>query len=293
MPATDHKRMKGIGDDAPIEVVAQVKKIVDPVLQHAASVHQSLQDPGWRANELEVREVVERPAHRRLDQPGHVAEHGRLFELDHVPLSHPIRDVIVRHHATVVDESVPDQEFHRVRAQVPRRRAVTARMATGKFSDPLVGAHEPFFFLFTGKLGWRHVRPAMVPDLVAGVAYAPALIRIRRERMARDEPARLNPALLEQRQDPGRSDVGAELAARDRRGRGHAARNKPRHGVEIKRQTNDMSSHQNLVTNREDTRSPAIVQTRCARARAPPRDPRTRPSSPVSPPAEPARGHAR
>ena len=104
------------------------------------------------------------------------------------PFAHAIRRVIVGHHAAVVDEAVLEQELDRMRAQVPRRRAITARVAAGELADRLVRAHELFFLLVAGEARRRTVRPAVMADLVARIGDAPAGVRIGLQRMPRDVP---------------------------------------------------------------------------------------------------------
>src|SRR6266702_163365 len=113
----------------------------------AADVHQSRQHGVLRAHELEVRVVVERPADRHLDQRRFLAEYGGLLRLDPVAEPHSVRGGFVPHHASLVIKAVLEKQLDRMRAQVPRRRAVAAGVAAGEIFDLLVRARELRFLL--------------------------------------------------------------------------------------------------------------------------------------------------
>ena len=163
--------MEGIGDHAPLRAFLHVQKIVDPVLEHEPVIHEPGQDPFFRAHELEVRIIVERPADRHFDEFRRFAEHRRLFQLDHVALTHAIRHVVVAHHAGVVGEAVLDEELHRIRAQVPARRAVAARIFAGNALDRFIAANEFLFFLLAREFHRRNVPPAVMADFMAGIDH--------------------------------------------------------------------------------------------------------------------------
>src|ERR1039457_6771926 len=69
VPAADHKRMESVGEDTPIlDDPRHVQKLVRPVLQHAAGVHQPLEDIARGPKELEMRVVVQAPADGHFHQ---------------------------------------------------------------------------------------------------------------------------------------------------------------------------------------------------------------------------------
>src|SRR3954471_2118761 len=68
MAAADHEWMERVSDDAPFEVALEVMEIVEPVAEHRVGIHVARENDGRRAQELEMRIVVERPADRHLDE---------------------------------------------------------------------------------------------------------------------------------------------------------------------------------------------------------------------------------
>ncbi len=197
------------------------------------------------AHELEMRVVVERPADRHFDERGLLAEPERLAELDAVAAAGAIGPVVAAHQARIVDEAVRQQEVDGVVAQVPGRRAVAARLAAGQPRDRLVGAGEVGLLLGAALLRRRHVRPAVVRHLVAVGDHRLAGARMALDGEAGDEPGRADGARFEHGQDPRRRDE-AELAARQRRRRGHAAGDEGGLGVEVEGETNDVARHGRL-----------------------------------------------
>src|SRR6266702_3791517 len=115
--AADDERVKGVGDDSPIRLALHVEEIVDP------------------------------PADRHLDQRRFLAEYGGLLRLDPVAEPHSVRGGVVPHHAALVIKAVLEKQLDRMRAQVPRRRAVAAGVAAGEIFDLLVRARELRFLL--------------------------------------------------------------------------------------------------------------------------------------------------
>src|SRR4029079_6022967 len=111
-----------------------------------------------------------------------------------------------------------------------------------ELSDVIVGADEIGLLLVTALVRVRDVRPRMVPDLVAAFGHGGAFLRPALDGEARRKPGRLDAALLEEFQDAARRH-GAELAARQRRRRGHAARDEPGLGVEIEGEADDVAGH--------------------------------------------------
>src|SRR5262249_31312521 len=123
-----------------------------------------------------MRMVVERPGDRHLDQAGLLTEAVGLAELDLVAAPGAIGNVVGAHQAGVVEKALLDQQIDGVRAQIPRRRAVTARSPPGKLPDILVGADEIGFLLVAGLVGVRNVRPRVMADLVARLGDGGALL---------------------------------------------------------------------------------------------------------------------
>ena len=149
-----------------------------------------------------------------------------------------------------------EQEVDGVLAQIPRRRAITARLAAGESRNRLVGADEIGLLLVAALLRGWNMRPAVVRNLVAVRGH-----RLARRRMALDgeaghEPGGADAARFQQRQNPARADQ-AELAARQRGRRGHAARDEPGLRVEIEGQADDVARH--LEPRSVDTSAIAIA----------------------------------
>src|SRR5688572_75682 len=82
----------------------------------------------------------------------------------------------------------------------------------------------------------------MMPDLVARVGHRRAFLWPALDGETRHEPGRRDAALLEEFEDAPRRH-GAELAARQRRRRSHAARDEARLGVEVEGEADDMTGH--------------------------------------------------
>src|SRR5439155_24864747 len=123
--------------------------------------------------------------------------------------------------------------------KVPRRRAVAAGVAAAGLFDLLVRARELRFLLLAREARGRPVSPAVVADLVTRLEHSPAGLRIGFQGVPGNEPGGGNAVLLEQRQDARGADH-AELPARYRRRRGHAARDPAGHRVEIEADANDV-----------------------------------------------------
>src|SRR5258708_3502436 len=107
--------------------------------------------------------------------------------------------MVVPHHAAFVIEAVLEQQLDRMRAQVPRRGAVAAGVAARELLDLLVRARELRFLLFAREARGRHVRPALVSDLVAGLHDAGAALRVGFQRMPGGKPGGGDAVLLGQR----------------------------------------------------------------------------------------------
>ena len=195
-----------------------------------------------------MRRIVRGPVNRHLDQVRVPAPSRRALELQHVALSRIIRRVVVAHHAAVVLEPVPEHEIDRIRAQIPRRGAVTARILSRNAADRFIAANELLFFLFLRKARGRTVRPAVMRDLVTGIGDTLHGIRESLDRMAGDVPRSLDSMLLEQREQPRRGNAWSELAAGNPAGRGLAARDEARDRVEVERKTDDVFGHGDEVS---------------------------------------------
>ena len=129
-----------------------------------------------------------------------------------------------------------------MRAQVPRRRAVSARLAAGEPGDGVVGADEIGLLLRAALLRRRDMRPAVVRHFVGVPHHRLAGAGMALDGEARNEPGRANAERLQQRQDAPRAEQ-TELPARERRRARHAAGNEPRLRVEIEGQADDVAGH--------------------------------------------------
>ena len=127
-------------------------------------------------------------------------------------------------------------------AQVPRRRAIAARLCAGELLDRRVGADQVRLLLGARLRRRRDVRPAVMADLVAGRDHLLADLRMALDREAGREPGAAQPVRLEQAENPPRAGE-PELAARQRRRRRHPARDEAGLGVEIERQADDVAGH--------------------------------------------------
>src|SRR6202158_952858 len=106
MTASDHVRMKRIGEHAPIVMVAHIGEVVEPIFENEASVHQTGLQDVLLPQVLEYREIVERPAYRHLDETRISAEDDRLPERHNVVFACLIRQIVVTHQAAVVDKAM-------------------------------------------------------------------------------------------------------------------------------------------------------------------------------------------
>src|SRR5262245_15742864 len=89
------------------------------------------------------------------------------------------------------------------------------------------------------------MRPAVMRHLVAALYHRLARTRMALDREAGDEPGRTQAECLEQIEDAARADE-PEFAARQRRRRGHAARDQPGLGVEIEGEADDVARQRAL-----------------------------------------------
>src|SRR5207245_9461293 len=101
--------------------------------------------------------------------------------------------------------------------------AVAAGVAAGEFFDLFVRAPELRFLLLAREAPGRDVRPAVVADLMTRLEHPQAGFRVGFQSVPGNEPGGGNAVLLEQGKNARCADH-AELAARYRRRRGHAAR---------------------------------------------------------------------
>src|SRR5215510_13763367 len=98
------------------------------------------------------------------------------------------------------------QQVDGVFAQVPRWRAIAARLAAGQTDNRLVGAHQISFFLFA-RLGCRrNMRPTVVSDLMPACDDRLAFVRPALDRKARNKPGCFDSARLQEIEDSLRSN---------------------------------------------------------------------------------------
>src|SRR5262245_8816984 len=86
------------------------------------------------------------------------------------------------------------------------------------------------------------MRPAVVADLMAVLDHGRAGVRVALDGEARDEPGAAQAMRFQERENPPRAGE-PELAARQRRRAGHAARNEAGLGIEIEREADDVAGH--------------------------------------------------
>src|SRR5262245_43347735 len=98
------------------------------------------------------------------------------------------------------------------------------------------------------------MRPGMGADLVTTLHHCRAFLRPAFDGEARREPRRLDVAVGEKLQDAAAGHPPAELSARKRRRRRHAARDEPGLGVEIEGQTDDVTWHAGTRVASNDSR---------------------------------------
>ena len=189
-----------------------------------------------------MREIVEAPSDRYLDEARRIAEDERLVDVDYVALPAAVGCVVISHQTALVHETMLEEQIDRVLRQVPRRRPVAARILAAQLLDRLVAAHQVRLFLLARHLVRRQVRPAVVADLVPGLEDRLVLRRIRLDREARAEEGALNAVLLQQVED-ARDSGGAELAARDVVRSREAAGHEPGHRIEIEGNANEETRH--------------------------------------------------
>src|SRR5260370_41654804 len=85
-----------------------------------------------------MRIVVERPADGHLDKRRLLAEPIGLPKFRHVAPPRPVRPIVRAHEARIVEKAILDQKIDRVGAQIPRWRAITARLVASEAPDGLV-----------------------------------------------------------------------------------------------------------------------------------------------------------
>src|SRR5262249_25107763 len=79
--AADDVGVHRVVEDPPVARLLHIEEFIEPAPHHGARRLQARQDARWRAQELEVRVIVERPADRHLDQRSFLAETVGLAEL--------------------------------------------------------------------------------------------------------------------------------------------------------------------------------------------------------------------
>ena len=189
-----------------------------------------------------MRIIVERPADRHLDQFRFLAVAVWLADLGLIAAPRAIGPIIGAHQARIVDKAVGEQEIDRVLAQLPRRGAVAARLATGQRGDGIIGADEISFLLGATLLRGRNMRPAVMRDFMAVAHDRLARAWMALDGEARNEPGGADAVRLEQSEDALRANK-AELAARERRRAGHTAGDEPGLRVEVEAQADDVARH--------------------------------------------------
>src|SRR6185312_6104388 len=113
------------------------------------------QDRGVGAHEFEMRVVIERPADRHLDEVRLASQYRRALQLDHVAQPRAIGQIVVTHHAALVEKAVLQKKLDGMWREIPGRRAVAARLPAGELADRLVRARQAGLFLLARKAGRR------------------------------------------------------------------------------------------------------------------------------------------
>ena len=188
--------------------------VVDEVLQHVGRIHQAGLDRAVGiAHVFEVREVVERPADRHLDQSGLSPAHEGRQKLRDVALAGVVAVVIVAHQRAVVFDAVLQQELDRMGREVPGGRAVAARELAADLLDQFVAAHDLLFLLLARQRDGQAMGPAVMGELVAGLDIGRHRLGRAVDRMAGREEGRLDVVARQQRHEAG-NDHDVILAAR-------------------------------------------------------------------------------
>jgi hypothetical protein len=110
MASPDHLRVEGVHEHSPVRGLAHVAEVVNPVLQDLTGLLQALLQVVRHPEVLDVREINQGPRDGHLDQAGHLPELRGAVCRDHVALSAPMGQVILPHHATIVDEVVLEEQ---------------------------------------------------------------------------------------------------------------------------------------------------------------------------------------
>ena len=100
-------------------ILGSLERFLGVYVEHVAGALHAGEKSVRITDVLEVWQIVERPAYRHLDQPRCAPKAHRSIRLDNVPNARAIRNVVVCHHATVVDKALLEQQFDRMFAQVP------------------------------------------------------------------------------------------------------------------------------------------------------------------------------
>ena len=179
------------------------------------------------------REVVEVPAGRDLDQVGLLAADERLHPLlgllRVVDLRPRVADAdvvgveVLVHQGVVVLDAVLEEQLVRDVGELPPRRDVAGRAAAADLLDQADALDQDSFLLLRGHRDRVLVRVPVHADLVAGVDDHLRLLGEGLDRVAGDEPGRLQALTLEQLQEARCPDLAGEEAARDVVGRVLAA----------------------------------------------------------------------
>src|SRR5262245_17055964 len=186
--------------------------------------------------------IVERPADRHLNEPRLLARHERLAQFGAVVQARGVRPVIGTHQAAVVKEAVRDEKIDGAVAEVPRGRAVAARLAAGEALDRRIGAHEVGLLLLAALARRWNMRPAVMRDLVAVLYHRRAGLRMTFDGETRNEPGAAHAMRFKQPENALRAGQ-PELAARQRRRARHAARDEAGLSVEIEGEADDVAGH--------------------------------------------------
>jgi hypothetical protein len=123
--------------------------------------------------------------------------------------------VVVVHQRVVVLDAVLQQQLVGDVRELPPRRDVAGRALARDLLDQLDALQEDGLLLLARHRDRVLVRVAVHADLVAALDHHPGLLGEGLDRVAGDEPRRLDAVALEQLQQPRRADLAGEEAARD------------------------------------------------------------------------------
>src|SRR5215468_6704746 len=109
-----------------------------------------------------MRIVIERPADGHFDERRLLAEPKGCPKFRYVTPPRPVRPIVGAHKARIVEKAILEQKIDGVGAQIPRRRAITARRAATEAPDRLVRPLDVGLLLFAALGGGWHMGPAVV-----------------------------------------------------------------------------------------------------------------------------------